>query len=84
METGGGRFRDRKDGLVLETFLRGMETLEQPDHLRHLPKGLETFLRGMETISAAATSQGSGPLETFLRGMETHPGGLRLRRRQGP
>ena len=49
METDGlfGQFRTRE---TLETFLRGMETLDIPSR-PILPVHLETFLRGMETLS---------------------------------
>ena len=54
----------------LETFLRGMETLEWViitiDFIY-----LETFLRGMETVKGSGILLHGGRLETFLRGMET-------------
>ena len=56
--------------MLLETFLRGMETcllhgvLEKWDNL-------ETFLRGMETSDNSEKGQKWTNLETFLRGMET-------------
>ena len=57
--------------VLLETFLRGMETERyRPRQRGH--SNLETFLRGMETNPAWINALGASGLETFLRGMETH------------
>ena len=55
----------------LETFLRGMETVQVPGNVRHQVIRLETFLRGMETGLMQLMPKTAKGLETFLRGMET-------------
>ena len=57
-------------GLVLETFLGGMETGDCPGAGRYHVR-LETFLGGMETGADRGRRGDRTGLETFLSGMET-------------